>query len=182
MYVQYMDLKTALYTASTHFLKIDTYVMGLSTRGRAGMEGAARGGVRPRPTASQSPVLYTSTGAGLCLKVVHTRRRWCVTFRRAGVCWRWDWCSSEHHFDGALRGFANDLRPGAPCTLTQKPHNFPRFNTGSVPRCLGRSAVLKSPPHRREAPDFCFRHRPNRCTCGATADRAHDIKAPNAAV
>ena len=24
-------------------------------------------------------------GAGLCLKVVHTRRRWCVTFRRAGV-------------------------------------------------------------------------------------------------
>jgi len=89
--------------------------------------GAARGGVRPRPTPSQSP--SQSTGAGLCLKVVHTRRRWCVTFRRAGVCWRWDWCSSEHHFDGALRGFANDLRPGAPCTLTQKPHNFPRFNT-----------------------------------------------------
>ena len=26
--------------------------------------------------------------------------------------WRWNWCSSEHFFDGALRGFAHDLRPG----------------------------------------------------------------------
>ena len=85
-----------------------------------------------------NPPFYTSTGGGLCLKVVHTRRRWCVTFRRAGVCWRWDWCSSKHHFDGALRGFANDLRPGG----TMHSHTKKlTISPDSIPRCFGRSAV-----------------------------------------
>jgi len=46
-----MDLKTALYTASTHLLPKKTNVGLISKRGRAGMEGvggAARGGVRPQ--------------------------------------------------------------------------------------------------------------------------------------
>ena len=42
--------------------------------------------------------------------------------------------------------------------------------------------TLKSRQHRRQTPDFSFRHRPNGRTCGGTTDHAHIIKAPNLAV
>ena len=66
--------------------------------------------------------------------------------------------------------------------LADSAHRVVTALGSTVPMRCELENTLKSRQHRRQTPDFSFRHRPNGCTCGGTTDHAHDMKAPNLAV
>ena len=63
--------------------------------------------------------------------------------------------------------------------LTESAHRVVTDLSSTVSMRCELENTLKSRQHRRQTPDFSFRHRPIGCTCGGTTDHAHGMKAPN---